>query len=199
MTQRSKPPLPAFRGDIQQIPRRRSRRSRWRASAPTTSPAPGRPPVLAARRRPGRPVRADRAGSMTRTSPSSRWSPARASTCAAWRATWPPACGTLGHIVALRRLRVGPFTEAQAISLDKLMPARTICPQSFPGPAASGHDRAGRHPGAGPDRSRGRGPVTWPGDQPGVADGPYSADRRSQRGAGARHGGEPRDRLVPPR
>src|SRR5208282_6798021 len=30
------------------------------------------------------------------------------------------ACGTLGHISALRRLRVGPFTAAQAIPLDKL-------------------------------------------------------------------------------
>ena len=30
------------------------------------------------------------------------------------------ACGTLGHVAALRRLRVGPFTEAQAIPLDKL-------------------------------------------------------------------------------
>ncbi len=29
------------------------------------------------------------------------------------------ACGTVGHVSALRRLRVGPFTEAQAISLDK--------------------------------------------------------------------------------
>jgi tRNA pseudouridine55 synthase len=29
------------------------------------------------------------------------------------------ACGTVGHITVLRRLRVGPFTEAQAISLDK--------------------------------------------------------------------------------
>ncbi len=29
------------------------------------------------------------------------------------------ACDTLGHIAALRRLRVGPFVEAQAISLDK--------------------------------------------------------------------------------
>ncbi|WP_072564115.1 tRNA pseudouridine(55) synthase TruB [Granulibacter bethesdensis] len=31
------------------------------------------------------------------------------------------ACGTVGHIVALRRLRVGPFTEATAISLDKAL------------------------------------------------------------------------------
>jgi tRNA pseudouridine55 synthase len=31
------------------------------------------------------------------------------------------ACGTLGHIAALRRLRVGPFTESQAIALDKIV------------------------------------------------------------------------------
>jgi len=30
------------------------------------------------------------------------------------------ACGSLGFIETLRRLRVGPFTEAQAIPLDKL-------------------------------------------------------------------------------
>lgn len=30
------------------------------------------------------------------------------------------ACGTVGHIVALRRLRVGPFTENRALLLDKL-------------------------------------------------------------------------------
>ena len=40
------------------------------------------------------------------------------------------ACGTLGHVAALRRLRVGPFTEAQAISLDK-------CVQSADTPPAS--------------------------------------------------------------
>jgi tRNA pseudouridine55 synthase len=32
------------------------------------------------------------------------------------------ACGALGHIAALRRLRVGPFSAAQAIPLDKLEP-----------------------------------------------------------------------------
>ena len=31
------------------------------------------------------------------------------------------ACGSLGHVAALRRLRVGPFAEAQAIPLDKLL------------------------------------------------------------------------------
>jgi len=30
------------------------------------------------------------------------------------------ACGTLGHIASLRRLRVGPFLEHQAIALDKV-------------------------------------------------------------------------------
>ena len=33
------------------------------------------------------------------------------------------ACGAVGHIAALRRLRVGPFHEAASISLDKALPA----------------------------------------------------------------------------
>ena len=33
------------------------------------------------------------------------------------------ACGTVGHIAMLRRLRVGPFSEAQAIPLDNCQPA----------------------------------------------------------------------------
>ena len=40
------------------------------------------------------------------------------------------ACGTLGHVAALRRLRVGPFTEAQAIPLDKLRPPGDTPPTS---------------------------------------------------------------------
>ena len=32
------------------------------------------------------------------------------------------ACGTVGHVAALRRLRVGPFLERDAILLDKAMP-----------------------------------------------------------------------------
>ena len=40
------------------------------------------------------------------------------------------ACGTFGHIAALRRLRVGPFTEAQAIPLDKLQRADDTPPTS---------------------------------------------------------------------
>ncbi len=40
------------------------------------------------------------------------------------------ACGTLGHIATLRRLRVGPFTEVQAIPLDKLRPPEDTAPAS---------------------------------------------------------------------
>ena len=40
------------------------------------------------------------------------------------------ACGALGHVAALRRLRVGPFTEAQAISLDKCVASADNAPAS---------------------------------------------------------------------
>jgi tRNA pseudouridine55 synthase len=40
------------------------------------------------------------------------------------------ACGTLGHIAALRRLRVGPFAEAQAIPLDKFVATEDTAPAS---------------------------------------------------------------------
>ena len=40
------------------------------------------------------------------------------------------ACGSFGHIAALRRLRVGPFTEAQAITLDKLRGEEDTAPVS---------------------------------------------------------------------
>ena len=40
------------------------------------------------------------------------------------------ACGALGHVLALRRLRVGPFTEAQSISLDKCVAGADNAPAS---------------------------------------------------------------------
>lgn len=40
------------------------------------------------------------------------------------------ACGTLGHVAALRRLRVGPFTIEQAISLDKVAGGEDTPPAS---------------------------------------------------------------------
>jgi tRNA pseudouridine55 synthase len=39
-------------------------------------------------------------------------------------------CGTVGHIAALRRLRVGPFTEAVAIPLDKCVATEDTAPAS---------------------------------------------------------------------
>lgn len=40
------------------------------------------------------------------------------------------ACGTLGHVAALRRLRVGPFSETDTIALDKLRAAEDTAPAS---------------------------------------------------------------------
>jgi tRNA pseudouridine55 synthase len=40
------------------------------------------------------------------------------------------ACGTYGYIAALRRLRVGPFAESLAITLDKLCATDDIAPAS---------------------------------------------------------------------
>ena len=40
------------------------------------------------------------------------------------------ACGTLGHVAALRRLRVGPFLEAQAIKLDNILQREDTAPAS---------------------------------------------------------------------
>ncbi|MBE7210525.1 MAG: tRNA pseudouridine(55) synthase TruB, partial [Gluconacetobacter diazotrophicus] len=38
------------------------------------------------------------------------------------------ACGTVGHVAALRRLRVGPFREEHAIPLDKVIPGEDKAP-----------------------------------------------------------------------
>jgi len=40
------------------------------------------------------------------------------------------ACGTFGHVAVLRRLRVGPFTERQAIPLDKIVGTDHTAPAS---------------------------------------------------------------------
>ena len=106
------------------------------------------------------------------------------------------ACGALGHIAALRRLRVGPFHGGAGDSAGQTA-AHGGYPARFPGPSAPRRDRAGRHPGAGLDGGGGLRPVARPGDQPGGADGPHSTGGRSRWGIGPRHGGEPRDRAVP--
>jgi tRNA pseudouridine55 synthase len=40
------------------------------------------------------------------------------------------ACGTVGHVAGLRRLRVGPFLEEHAISLDKILAVEDNAPAS---------------------------------------------------------------------
>ena len=133
--------------------RRSSPPSRSPASAPTTWPAKARRPVLAAPPRPGRPVRAG-SSAPTPTPPIFKVHRGKGVYMRTLARDLAKACGTVGHIAALRRLRVGPFMEATAIPLDKLrVPGDT--PARFPGPPASGRDRAGRHPGAGPDGSGG--------------------------------------------
>ena len=59
------------------------------------------------------------------------------------------ACGTLGHVASLRRLRVGPFAIAQAIPLDNLLQSGDTRAR-FPESHAARRDRAGRHPGRWP-------------------------------------------------
>ncbi len=40
------------------------------------------------------------------------------------------ACGSLGHITALRRMRVGPFLEADAVALERIRPGADLPPPS---------------------------------------------------------------------
>ncbi len=89
------------------------------------------------------------------------------------------ALGWLGHVVMLRRLAVGPFREADMISLEKLSGSvpirpRRKTPRAHPTPH---RDRAGRHPGTGRDGSGCATPQTWPA-------GCVAWDRRSSGGGG---------------
>ncbi len=109
--------LPAFRGDIQQIPPVFSAIKVAGERAYDLARA-GAPPVLAAR-----PARVDRFDLIERSDADTAVFEVESGKGVYMRSLardLAVACGTLGHIVALRRLRVGPFTEAQAISLDKL-------------------------------------------------------------------------------
>ena len=106
------------------------------------------------------------------------------------------ACGTLGHIAALRRLRVGPFTEAQAIPLDKLRATDDTAPAS-PDLLLPVATALADIPALALTEAEASGLQARPGDQPGHADGPHSRFGRSRWRIGPRHGGGPRDRAVP--
>ena len=122
-------------------------RSRSRASAPMTWPAPASAPELAAAAGRDRALRADRQPDPDHADFEAVR--ARAPICAASPATWPRRSARCGHVSALRRPAVGPFTRSQAISLDCWRPWGIVRPLQG---IFSGRDRAGRHPGAGRDR-----------------------------------------------
>jgi len=110
--------LPALTGDIMQVPpvfsalKVGGQRSYDMARA-------GRPPEL-----PPRPARVDRFELIERVDRDTAIFEVESGKGVYMRALARDvalACGTVGYITALRRLRVGPFTEADAITLDKLV------------------------------------------------------------------------------
>jgi tRNA pseudouridine55 synthase len=119
--------LPAFRGDIMQIPPVFSAVKVAGERAYDLARA-GAPPVLEAR-----PARVDRFELIERPDADSAVFEVQSGKGVYMRSLardLAAACSTLGHIAALRRLRVGPFTEAQAIPLDKLARAEDMRPVS---------------------------------------------------------------------
>ena len=108
--------LPAFIGDIMQVPPVYSA-IKVDGERAYDMARDGRPPDL-----PPRPARVDRFALVERTDDDTAVFEVQSGKGVYMRSLardLAQACGTLGHVAALRRLRVGPFTEAQAISLDK--------------------------------------------------------------------------------
>jgi tRNA pseudouridine55 synthase len=113
--------LPAFRGDIMQIPPAYSA-IKVAGERAYDMAREGRAPVLEPR-----PARVDRFDLIERVDEDTVIFEVQSGKGVYMRSLardLAAACGTLGHVAALRRLRVGPFTEAQAhtlaaISLDK--------------------------------------------------------------------------------
>ena len=119
--------LPAFIGDIMQVPPVYSA-IKVDGERAYDMARDGRPPDL-----PPRPARVDRFALVERTDRDTAVFEVQSGKGVYMRSLardLAQACGALGHVAALRRLRVGPFTEAQAISLDK-------CVREADNPAAS--------------------------------------------------------------
>jgi tRNA pseudouridine55 synthase len=120
--------LPAFRGDIMQVPPAYSA-IKVAGERAYDMAREGRAPVLEAR-----PARIDRFELIERIDAGTAVFEVQSGKGVYMRSLardLAAACGTLGHVAALRRLRVGPFTEAQAISLDKCT-AREDTPPASP-------------------------------------------------------------------
>jgi len=109
--------LPRFRGDIMQVPPTFSA-VKVAGERAYDMAREGRPALLEAR-----PARVDRFELVDRRDPDHAVFEVASGKGVYMRSLardLAVACGALGHIGALRRIRVGPFTETQAIPLDKL-------------------------------------------------------------------------------
>ncbi len=109
--------LPAFRGTIQQVPPAYSA-IKVAGERAYDMAREGRAPVLEPRA-----ARVDRFELVERPDPDTAVFEVQSGKGVYMRSLardLAAACGTLGHVAALRRLRVGPFTEAGAIPLDKI-------------------------------------------------------------------------------
>jgi len=112
--------LPAFRGDIMQIPPVFSA-IKVAGERAYDMAREGRPPVLEPR-----PARVDRFALIERPDADHAIFEVQSGKGVYMRSLardLAAACGAVGHIAALRRLRVGPFTESDAIPLDKALPS----------------------------------------------------------------------------
>jgi tRNA pseudouridine55 synthase len=110
--------LPRFRGDLMQVPPAFSA-VKVAGERAYDMAREGRAPVLEPR-----PARVDRFELIGRPDPDTAVFEVASGKGVYMRSLardLAQACGTLGHVAALRRLRVGPFLEAQAIPLDKLL------------------------------------------------------------------------------
>ncbi|MSP02614.1 MAG: tRNA pseudouridine(55) synthase TruB [Acetobacteraceae bacterium] len=119
--------LPAFRGDIMQVPPVFSA-IKVAGERAYDMAREGRPPVLEPR-----PARVDRFDLIHRPDPDTAVFEVESGKGVYMRSLardLAKACGSLGYIEALRRLRVGPFTEAQAIPLDNIRKTDDTLPAS---------------------------------------------------------------------
>ncbi|HTR17921.1 MAG TPA: tRNA pseudouridine(55) synthase TruB [Acetobacteraceae bacterium] len=119
--------LPAFRGDIMQVPPAYSA-VKVAGERAYDMAREGRAPVLEPR-----PARVDRFELVERVDADTAVFEVQSGKGVYMRSLardLAAVCGTVGHITVLRRLRVGPFTEANAIPLDKVMRAEDTPPTS---------------------------------------------------------------------
>lgn len=119
--------LPAFQGDIMQIPPIFSA-IKVAGERAYDMAREGRAPVLEPR-----PARVDRFELIERPDPDHAVFEVASGKGVYMRSLardLARACGSLGHIAVLRRLRVGPFLEANAIPLDKLRAPEDTAPAS---------------------------------------------------------------------